>query len=484
MPRRARSIVLAVALAAAALVPAARADDAAVVSALNEPMRVVPEDIKSWRVLAEAAAAMTEPPAAVDALAVWPGMDGWEGVKAWAAANPGMAEAIMTAQKRRIFGLPYGAQSVPAGLADKGFFVGIGDGLRVIDSDPRYLKVLDVVLAYVSAEMYRLGEAKEFDRAFDLGIGMLRVLRHVADQHLLAEKTWAMSRMCDLCSIQRDVAQAYLDAVPAATFRRMAISGFAAVNPADAERLRRLDMPEGDRVLAEAMIFKLFDARGQPDPAKFAETMGQLQARDEPLASFGAARRWSELARIHGSLDLTLKSLTNIYDDWWRRWRMGYYEPKLGDPTVISRTNKARYAMVLLMVKDIERAFALRQRLNAELNGSVLAFGLAAYYRETGSWPRELKVTYNVGRFDRDPWNPKWGEGTGALARWEYQLLTTPRPIECEAGRVQLSGGVIYSLGQDKADGRAERASDDGKLGDLVVWPALRALARSQGIVK
>jgi hypothetical protein len=172
-------------------------------------------------------------------------------------------------------------------------------------ADVAYLKSLSVIEAFVVAEMYRLGGEKKFQEAFDRGLATLRVLRQVADQHLLEEKLFAMEAMCDMASVQRDVLQTFLADVPAPVAKKFALAGFAFIRPTDGERLRRLEMPEGDRVLAEALIAQLFDAQGQPDTAKFAATMGSLQARKEPLSAFGAARRWTEIADVHGSLDAT-----------------------------------------------------------------------------------------------------------------------------------------------------------------------------------
>jgi hypothetical protein len=344
-------------------------------------------------------------------------------------------------------------------------------------ADVSYLNSLAVIEAFVAAEMYRLGGEKKFQEAFDLGLATLRVLRQVADQHLLEEKLFAMEAMCDMASVQRDVLQTFLADVPAPVAKKFALAGFAFIRPTDGERLRRLEMPEGDRVLAEALIMQLFDAQGQPDTAKFAATMGALQARKEPLSAFGAARRWTEIADVHGSLDATRARLTSIYDDWWRRWRVRYYDTLLDNPTVISRTNKMRYAMVLAMVNDIDRVFALRQRLNAELNGTVLAFGLVAAYRDSGSWPAGLDRTYTqytIKRFDKDPWDPTDG-------RWQYENASSPRAIETDFGRLQVSGGILYARGVDKEDGGAKKATNDGLAGDFVAWPALRALSRASG---
>jgi len=484
-PSRLPVAVALVASVAFLAAPRAVADDRAAVDALNAPMLPVPEKARSWKPLFDAYLAMTPAPAkGMDALAVWPGMENWKEVSAWAAANGAMGEAIIAAQQALAFGMPYGRDAVGPTYVERGVVIRIGEGEAVFRSEPLYLGALDTVTAWVTAEMYRLGAEKQFDRAFDLGLATLRLLRQVADQHLLEEKVWALQEMADMASIQRDVLQTFLDEIPAETVKRMALTGYAFVRSSDGERLRRLDMPEGDRVLAEVLIGQLFDAGGQPEAARFASTMGDMQAKDEPLSAFGAARRWQQIAALHGSKDQTIARLTNMYDDWWRRWRLAYRDKLLDNPTVISRTNGTRYAMVLLAVKDLERVFALRQRLNAELNGTVLAFGLCARYRASG-WPTSFDQTYTqftVKRFDRDPWSPRWG--MGSEDRWQYERLSAPRDIETDFGRLQVSGAMLYSVGVDGQDGGAVKATMDGVTGDFVAWPALRALARAQGAAK
>ncbi len=478
----ARILLAAALLGLAAPALPAHADDQRAVDALNLPMTVVQEKSKSWKGLCDACAAMTAPPLPVgkdfNQLTIWPGMANWDKVKEWAAANGRMTKALIDAQPLIAFGMPYGRASVPPTYVEKGLFIGIGDGLTVFVSNPAYLKPFEAVLAYSTAEMYRLGEEKKFAEAFELGVATLRFLRQVADQQLLEEKRWALGNMSDYCSVQRDFMQTYLDVIPVALFKKVGMTGYPYIRAADGERLRRLEMPEGDRILAELMMMQLFDAKGQPDAVKFAATMGDLQTRNEPLTRFGAAKRWSEIAVIpHGSLDASRNRLTGIYDDWWRRWRVRYYDALLDNPTLISRTNKVRYAMVLLMAKDLESVFALRQRLNAELNGTAMAASLCAAFRELGAWPRALAQTYTqftVKRMDYDPWDPAYG-------RWQYARLDSPRAIECEYGRLQISGCVLFARGVDKEDGGAAKATTDGVSGDFVAWPALRALGRAQG---
>jgi hypothetical protein len=466
----------AIVLAALALLasPAAFGDHQAAVDALNVPSKAVQESSRSWKTVFDAYLAMTPAPAVnggLKATGVWPGMPEWDAVKSWAAANPRMAEAILAAQKSVAFAMPYGRANVPVQYVERGAFIGIGDGLAVCFTDVAYLKPLADVQAYAVAEMYRLGQESRFDDAFGLGLATMRFLRQVADQHLLSEKVAAMQGLCEMASIQRDVLQAFLGQVPAAVVKKYSLSGYPALSPADGERLRRLDMPEGDRVLAEALIAQVFDAQGQPDGDRFARTMAQFQSRREPLSAFGAARRWEQIAEVHASETATGERLTRIYDDWWRRWRA---RESIDRPTVISKTNPMKYAMVLAMATDLDRLFALRKWLNAELNGTAIAFGVVAYFRETGAWPKGIESTYGVStvkRFDLDPWDARRG-------RWHYELVTSPRAIESEFGQLQLSGGVVYAVGADGEDGVAKKSTVDGVSGDFVAWPALRAVSR------
>jgi hypothetical protein len=471
------NVAVAALLAAISAGLPARADDQRVVDALNAPWKAVNESSKSWKPVLDAYAAMTAPPAVeggLSATGIWPGMKDWEAVKAWAAANPGMGAALRGAESAVAFAFPYGRGSVPAGYAAKGLYVGIGDGLEVGAADVAYLPALTAIDAWVTAEMYRLGGDGKFDEAFGLGLSSMRFLRQVADQHLLAEKAAAMRALCDMASVQRDVLQTFLDKVPAEVVRKYARTAYATLRPADAERLRRIAMPEGDRVLAEALIAQVFDQAGQPDGERFVQAASAAQSRREPLGAFGAARRWTEIARVHGSLDATRIRLASIYDDWWRRWRARYYDTLLDNPTVISRTNPMRYALVLGVTSDLASLFPLRQWLNAELNGTALAFGVAAYYRSSGAWPQGIDATYGVStskRTDYDPWDRQRG-------RWLYERLASPKTMETPYGQLQVSGAVIYARGVDGQDGLAKSASLDGLTGDFVAWPALRAVSR------
>ena len=85
--------------------------------------------------------------------------------------------------------------------------------------------------------------------------------------------------------------------------------------------------------------------------------------------------------------------------------------------------------------------------------GSVaLAFGVAAYWRGSGSWPTGIDATYGVStakRTDFDPWDRQRG-------RWLYERLAAPRAIDTAYGQVQVAGAVIYARGVDGQDGLAK----------------------------
>ena len=100
--------VIAIAALAVALVaaPSARADDPKAVDALNVPSKVIQDKSKSWKAVFDAYVAMTPPPAKqgpdFNPLAVWPGMADWSKVKEWAAANSGMAKALVAAYDKSV----------------------------------------------------------------------------------------------------------------------------------------------------------------------------------------------------------------------------------------------------------------------------------------------------------------------------------------------------------------------------------------------
>jgi hypothetical protein len=451
---------------------------------LNEPWQRVSESNKSWKPIFTAYADLTPPPkpfgSGFNQTTIWPGMEGWTEVAAWAEANSVMGKALLANQSKVVFGLPYGEDEVDPAMRERGLCVRVG-----IDGDIRriewpYLDAIGTISAYATAEMYRLGEAGKFGEAMDLGLANLRVLRQVADQTMLAEKSYAFATMADFASIQRDFLATYLDTLPVDLLRRMANDEYPYLKPADNERLKRLEMPEGDRIVAEALLKQCFDGAGQPSGDQFAETFAGLQSKDAPLTRFGAAKRWAGIAELHGSLDASLGKLNNIYDDWWRRWRTRPYDTMMTMPTELSRANKIRYAAVVLAVKDIAGLFDLRRRLIAEIDGLVTCTGLCGYRRSFGEYPDDIEkayTTYFPKRFDFDPYDKQY-------RNFIYRRLAEKVAIDTVMGRLWAEGALLYGRNDNHEDDRAKNHAEGGPSGDFVLWPPIRHAARAQGLIQ
>jgi len=483
--RRVRVLTaLAGAFAAASLAAVAGAQMQSVTVKLNEPWQRVSEANKSWKPIFTAYADLTPPPQPVgpgfNQTTIWPGMEGWSEVAAWAERNAGMGKALLANQSKVVFGLPYGEDEVDGAMRDRGLCVRVGIDRDIRRIEYPYFEAIATIGAYVTAEQYRLGEAKKFAEATALGVAHLRFLRQLCDQTMLAEKLFALRAMADAASIQRDFLATFLDDLPVDLLRNLANEEYPFLKPADNERFKRLEMPEGDRIVAEALLRQCFDDAGQPSGNQFAETFAGLQSRDAPLTRFGAVKRWMAIAELHGSLDASLLKLNNTYDDWWRRWRTRPYDTMMAMPTEFSRMNRIRYAAVVLAVKDIEELFALRRRLVAEIAGLVTATGLCGYRESFGEYPDDIEkafTTFFPKRFDFDPYDREY-------RAFIYRRLSERAAVDTGWGRVWAEGALLYGRNDDHEDDRGRVHSEGGPSGDFVMWPPLRQAARAQGLLK
>ena len=71
------------------------------------------------------------------------------------------------------------------------------------------------------------------------------------------------------------------------------------------------------------------------------------------------------------------------------------------------------------------------------------------------------------------------------LAPFKYRLTATRTAIDTSSGRIWLepNSALLYSRGQNHSDDRASTHTDDGTLGDVVMWPPVKALLRDQGLI-
>ena len=463
------------------------AEDTALIQALNglEPFKVSERNRSAQAVMGALVAATTCPMEVgpqSDASSVWPGMADWDKLAAWSKANPAIGEALVKSQDALVFAMPYGTSSVPDAWRSAGAVTKVGGGDSLGQIGFGYFGAIRTLGVYATAEMYRLCAAGQHDQAFTLGVAWLRVLRQLVEQPLLEEKLFAMQALSQALSIHRDVLWTNLDSLNVPLLKKLSLDEYPFLKPTDNEKLRRLAMPEGDRLVAEAVLKGVFSERGKPDIERFAAVLSAQHGGDRKLDRFGTSRLWRQVAELHSDLDPSVDKLQDIYDDWWRRWNVRPYTPFQSAPTEFSRANPVRYAAVTSLIRDIQRAFTWRWVLAVQINGTATSAGLCGYYLEfRKTWPRDIERAYAVfanKRFDFDPFDKKGGH------LGFRDLGASTETIDTPVGRVKVKGCMLWSRGADHEDGGGTNHTDDGSAGDILVWPPLRSLAREQGIIQ
>jgi hypothetical protein len=468
-------------LLAAAVAASAAGQREAVLRKLNRDDTVKgTEQSKSYRLLFDAYLELSSPPEEIsdrfNQNTIHPGMSSWAAVSDWVESNPQMAEAILQCKSRNIIGLPYGTGELDQAYQEANLVAAVGESFHRIEFP--YLDAMDVIAAYATAEMYRLMEAGDAQGALNLAGAHAWVLRQVCDRQFLAEKLQGIQMLIDALANLRAMFYQYQDAISIEQYRELSWYDIPELRP---DR-NRLHIPEGDRVVSEALLDAVFDESSRADPEKFADAFASIQSEDAPLTRFGAAKRWRMIAAVHDSLEASQERLKLIYDDWWRRWRVQEHDVILDLATQFDRTNPVRYAAVIYSMQDIEEAFSVRNQLIAAVNGTAVSAGLCAYKLTYGVYPGDKEKLYgqSVRKMisDIDPYDESYG-------RLRYRLLSRSESIDTGAGRLRLDEGecILYSLGQDHTDGRARQHSDDGADGELVLWPPIRAVSREQGLL-
>ena len=449
---------------------------------LNRTASVVgTKDSKSYPVVFAAYLRLTAPPepvtAAFNTLTIHPGMSRWSEAAGWAESNPAMAKAIRTCEEKTLFGLPYGRADVEPEFQDADLMAEIGSGGSLRNNRFPYLDAIDVITAFATAETYRLLEAGRMEDALDLYLANIFLLRQCCDREFLDEQLYGISLLIESLENLRDMMWKYRERIDAESFGVIAIRKLPFLRP---DRSRLL-LPEGDRVVSEALIKEVFDSGGQADREKFAATFASIQSNDSPLTRFGAARRWRMIAEVHDSKESSVERLELVYDDWWRRWRVEEYDPILEFGTQFERTNPVRFAAVIYSTQDVEKLFAVRNELIAHVYGTAMVAGLCGYHRTFGTYPKTTDMMYAQvvrKRSDRDPFD------TG-FAPFKYRVLRDRLAIDTLSGRVFVDSGqcILYSKGRDNEDGRGRVHRDDGASGDIVMWPPMKVLLREAGLL-
>lgn len=440
------------------------------------------ESSKGWRILFDAYLKMPKPPQPVgpefNLETIWPGMENWDEVSAWASASPELADAIIETSHRTIIGLPYGVDNVPATYLQKGVVIEIWAGGNISKNEFRYLDALKEILAYSTAETYRRLEAGEVQEAMDLATAQLWMLRKFCDRDFLLEKMTSMELLITSLQNMRDYFYAYSDKIDASRLRHVVRKEL----PFLRTDRSRLFIPEGDRIVAEEIFKEVFDRdTGFAKSSKFRDVFTEIQAGREPLARFGAGRRWIEIAEnYHGGYGATQEKLKNIFDDWWRRWRIQEYSQMLGMETEYDKTNATRYAAVLFVVNDIMEVFELRKLLLSEVRATIVSGSLCTYRIEhQGKYPAKIVALYPDPLFKQqsiDVFNED-------LLAFQYRKLTKRTAFDIGIDRIWVEPGqcLLYSFGPNLEDDRKIEGNPvHGEETDIIYWPPTKSLIRDQ----
>ncbi len=453
------------------------------------------KEAKAWEGFFGACLELTPPPAPLGETfnmnTVWPGMPSWNGVDAWAEENEHMEGAVLEAAQRVVIGLPYGAERVPANFRAAGIVADVGAGGQLHRLNFGYIDTVRVETVWATAYAYKLLEAGETQRALRLTMAQLVVLRKFCDREFLEEKIAFMSMLSGGLENMRDMFYSYRDKISVNQFRTLASDEIPFLR-ADATHLL---MPEGDRVVALALIGELFDSNGRPDTAKFREILTDIQAEREPLTRFGASRYWEEISHIHDGDGTSRDRLNLIYDDWWRRWRMRAYHPMLEADTELQRANVVRHGAVILAIRDIQELFLQRDVLETEINGTAIAAALCGYRNHFGVFPASPKKTYAqfIGRLmNADRFRPltlrsdgDWVTYDREVEEFHYQCLSSPTSIDTPMGRAEIPADecLLYSVGGDHENNGGTDHTGIVAGGDFVIWPPVKSLERAAGLV-
>ena len=446
-------------------------------------------DETCWKTLAPALQALSVPPDTDDVLSqssIWPGMPDWQAVSDWAASSSTLGPAIEEAAKQPSFGLKYGRESVDQAGRDRGLFVDLGepDQRLVLPTFP-YLKVMRQMSVWTAAEAWRLAESGKAEAGLTLLLDELMVFRRLADREFMEEKEEAIVLISEGLGVFRSVMYRYLDDISPAYLKRLAYTEIATLRPGRMS----LFMPENDRILCEKLLTNAFDeSLGTADPQEFAAVFTEVQTVNRPLQRFGARNRWKYLQEHnqHDSLENAKVRLDLIFDDWWCRWRSDDTTDLgsliLDRQSQFELLNVGRFAAIDSVIHDMKNLFDVRERLLVDVNATATAAGLAAYKRDRGVYPKEMRIAFGI-TIDKQFVPDEYASITEDYRPWfVYRYISERRELDVGTKRVWLQPGMglLYSTGRDGLDSLGKLHVDEQGRGDLIYWPPPQELVREQ----
>lgn len=377
--------------------------------------RAVPREQRTDLVLLPAIAAMDVLPGGLTALRaalMTPTSPGWADVEKWSMGEKqrGAIGALMTVGepgKRWAFNQGYGRDAADPAVREPGLYTSVGDPPILGAARFGHLAGLDRLGALAQFEATRLAFEKKGKSAADVLVRWIILGRQMADREFYEEKRWGAHAMVMGFERLRDLAHAH-----PASFTDVELQ--AVIADLDAKHIarERIMMPQGDRLAAEQVIARAFVQRGGANPETFGPTMAKIASAGAPLARFGEAARWQELASSQANTFDAVDAVRNAFNDWDLRWKLDPFDPLLQKPSDHGKWDRSKFAALETIVGKVERLFDLRRRVGVEWSGTRIALALVAFQRKNGQWapaissPRPLYIA----QLDPDPFDPRKGD--------------------------------------------------------------------------
>ncbi len=473
---------------------------------LNASFLSIPAERRAETILMPALGAMEKPPGVLIGRAdrvllltisspAWPSATAWAQAQPQQAALKALAEVCAEENPRRAmeFALPYGIVGVEPAWVRLGLHAELNDPPTIASAKLGYLERMQWLESLAHIEVTRLEAEGRLEEATEIMMDLAFLGRKMADRKLFREVSWGLSTMQGAMLRIRDIA--YVDAKSAgeltgeyfkALVERINISN-------GAFRLDRVRLPLGDQLAAQQLAGRIFTNTGLPDESVFATSLAELAATDRPLRLFSEAGRWQSVVRGHAGSRDTKAKIDGLFNDWSLRWDADTFDPVFRSPTEFEKLDNQQFAMISEVVPNLGMLMVMRRQLQAEFVGTRVALAIRALSKETGGMPTSLALARPryIDDLGIDPFNPNRAAGNKPELRFfvperdtvggrlhEMNVIPRGRPnFSIRLGSEQF---VIYSLGGNEFDDRANIVSDSGleQSGDYLIWPPVLSLLR------
>lgn len=498
------------------------------ITRVNERFKAVQADRRSDKVVLPLLAKLEAPPAGFEramTAALRPAKIRGEAnpqfapAEKWATAEPQkkLLESLkkVTDENERkkswAFGQPYGNEGL-AEIIDAGhqLYTQLDDldtSETLNAARHKYLPLMEQWEVLVHVEASRLVADGKANEALELLTSWVLFSRQMAERSFVAEQRFALKSMLLGLQRLRDVAwvdsRAEKPVIKPEEFRTQITrlrdrGGLMDVN--------LMPMASADREGVAQLIERVFQPRGGPNEAVWAQTLSRATSKGRALRVFSETARWEALIPTHANQLETREQLRVVFGDWQARWDLPPLNRVQREPTDYSKMDRVKFAMLDAVLGDLADVFELRRTLRVELTGTRYALAMSGFVRQFNdqkeSFPRNISsvrpdyIPANDYRNDNDPFKETPGPMEFYVPirdTWRPQAdQSRPEsfPIEIFPGggiepfRTPLNDSmwVIYSVGPDGQAQRAVRATqmtrDDR--GDYLIWPPVLSLVRQR----